>query len=144
MKICNTCFINKPLEEYHLASSKKTTRRNKCKVCQAKYIQEYKAKNYEKLKEAWRESSKKYHCAEKTRAKTLKKYGLTVDCFESLSKLQNNKCKICKLEKKLVVDHCHTTNKVRGLLCNQCNTALGLLKDSISNMYSAIDYLDSN
>lgn len=43
---------------------------------------------------------------------------------------------------KLVVDHCHDTGKIRGLLCHNCNRALGLLKDSVHTLESAIDYLE--
>ena len=43
---------------------------------------------------------------------------------------------------KLVVDHCHATGKVRGLLCHNCNRALGLLKDKISVLKNAIQYLE--
>jgi len=59
---------------------------------------------------------------------------------------QEHKCAICStsdadLDKLLSVDHCHTTGKVRGLLCNNCNLALGNFKDKIENLKSAINYL---
>jgi len=52
-------------------------------------------------------------------------YGITLDDFNRISNEQNNKCKICRKETKLFVDHCHNTNKVRGLICITCNTTLG-------------------
>jgi hypothetical protein len=69
---------------------------------------------------------------------------------------QNGRCKICNEEvnnlttndrsnKKTVVDHCHDTGMVRGVLCHSCNCAIGLLKDSISTIENALHYLqDSN
>lgn len=57
-------------------------------------------------------------------------------------------CKRCKISKsleefhkKLSVDHCHKTGKVRGLLCSNCNTAIGLLKEDINVLKNAINYL---
>ena len=58
---------------------------------------------------------------------------------------QNNKCLICGNEqdgKDLAIDHCHTTNKVRGLLCNSCNLGLGCFKDNLDILASAIKYLE--
>lgn len=43
--------------------------------------------------------------------------------------------------KKLYIDHCHTTGTVRGLICQQCNTLLGMAKDSIPTLENAIVYL---
>lgn len=56
---------------------------------------------------------------------------------------QNGVCAICKFKPKTVfhVDHCHSTGKVRGLLCINCNMALGLLKDNKMFLSQAIDYL---
>ena len=55
---------------------------------------------------------------------------------------QNGLCGICeKYFEKLHVDHCHTTNKIRGLLCNHCNLALGKFKDDIKRLSNAINYL---
>lgn len=58
-----------------------------------------------------------------------------------MSLKQNNKCFICDEEAKLVVDHDHSTGKVRGLLCSICNTGIGMFKDSTKNLEKAIEYL---
>jgi len=76
-------------------------------------------------------------------------YNITLHDYETLLKLQYNRCAICRkhvmnLPKRLYVDHCHKTGKIRGLLCNSCNTALGLLKDDISLFKRSIDYLNKN
>lgn len=79
------------------------------------------------------------------------KYKIYSDTYDSLLKSQNNCCAICKKPEisktnnrsnlSLSVDHCHTTNKVRGLLCGKCNMALGLLDDAEVLLLSAIKYL---
>jgi len=76
-----------------------------------------------------------------------KKYGITLEDYNKMFEEQKRCCKICtkhyKEEKQaLVVDHCHTTGKVRGLLCNQCNRGLGMLGDSVELLKSAIKYLN--
>lgn len=83
--------------------------------------------------------------------KLLKKYGLTIETYESLVKLQNNLCAICKSSNKgsetknnWCVDHDHKTDKVRGLLCHNCNLMIGYAKDNISILTSAIQYLSQN
>ncbi len=57
------------------------------------------------------------------------RYGLTVDQFEVMREEQNGCCKICMKPKPLVVDHCHENHRVRGLICQDCNKALGFLHD---------------
>lgn len=60
------------------------------------------------------------------------KHGITIKDKEQIFKIQNETCKICSLSlpiQKLHVDHCHLTGKIRGLLCHNCNLALGLLGD---------------
>ena len=80
-------------------------------------------------------------------------YKITYKDYLRMLDEQDNKCKICHGEGfcmaehhrlKLVVDHCHSTGKVRGLLCHNCNRALGLLKDSSSSLKRAIGYLYNN
>ena len=67
-------------------------------------------------------------------AKLKKAYGLSLDQFFSLLRLQGNCCAIClghfKPFKDMCVDHDHSTKKVRGLLCSSCNRGIGLLQDN--------------
>lgn len=76
----------------------------------------------------------------------LKKYGITVEAFEAMASLQNNKCGICEtdnpgINKRWSVDHDHVTDAVRGLLCQNCNLALGQVGDDITILEKMIDYL---
>lgn len=74
----------------------------------------------------------------------LKRYGLTPESYGSLLEKQNNCCAICQEPSKggrLSVDHCHRTGRVRGVLCKNCNTAIGLLRDAPSLFFKAIEYL---
>jgi len=69
--------------------------------------------------------------------------------YNELFTKQNGCCAICKkhqteFKKRLAVDHCHKTGKIRGLLCATCNTALGQFKDLISNLKEAIIYLENH
>ena len=77
-------------------------------------------------------------------------YGITASDYEKMYADQDGKCAICKGEGfvmathhriRLVVDHCHESGVIRGLLCHNCNRALGLLKDDVSRLETAIEYL---
>jgi hypothetical protein len=73
-------------------------------------------------------------------------YNLTIEEYTDLLIAQDYKCAICKLpeqieNRNLSIDHDHVTGKVRGLLCNGCNTVLGMAKDNISILATAITYL---
>lgn len=81
----------------------------------------------------------------------LKAYGLTPEEYERLLLAQNGVCAICRQPekyklygklKRLAVDHDHATNRVRGLLCHNCNIGIGNLGDSASRLRSAADYLE--
>lgn len=76
----------------------------------------------------------------------LKKYGISIEDYNKLFESQNGCCAICGinrllLSKELYVDHCHSTGKVRGLLCRECNFMLGYAKDKISILEAGITYL---
>lgn len=70
------------------------------------------------------------------------KYKISIDDFEKLKIIQKNKCAICNRVRKLVIDHNHDNNRVRGLLCTQCNTGLGLFDDNKILLNDAITYLN--
>lgn len=69
------------------------------------------------------------------------KYGLNRNDYFKMLEESNDCCKICKRKSNLVVDHCHKTNKVRGLLCQQCNKGLGNFEDNVEVLSEAIKYL---
>jgi len=81
---------------------------------------------------------------------------LSVTDYEDMLKQQNELCKICKkpetmlsngktkVLKRLAIDHCHKTGKVRGLLCHRCNTGIGGFYESPELLQSAIDYLKAS
>ena len=77
-----------------------------------------------------------------------KRYGITREIYNNLLLKQNNKCKICNKEnfktRTLDVDHCHKTGRIRGLLCTSCNTGIGLFKENIQLLETAIQYLKEN
>lgn len=95
--------------------------------------------NPEKYKETLR---KQKH----TRLKKI--YGITSDQWWDMFEEQNSKCKICKSDTTAGhnwhTDHCHETNKVRGILCYHCNLLLGMAKDDVNVLKQAIDYLEEN
>lgn len=75
------------------------------------------------------------------------KYNLTIEEYDKMLLVQNNKCGICQLDSHinlkghLYVDHCHKTGAIRGLLCNNCNSAIGLLKEDEKLFAAAVTYL---
>lgn len=69
------------------------------------------------------------------------KYGLTQEQYTKMMKDCNSSCEICGSMDELVIDHCHDSNKVRGILCWSCNVALGHFKDSLNKIKKAVKYL---
>ncbi len=88
-----------------------------------------------------REYNRKY--PERIRDTDLKaKYGMTIEDYNAMLARQNGKCAICGTsEEKLVVDHNHTTDKVRELLCHLCNAMIGCAREDIAILTSAVAYL---
>jgi hypothetical protein len=74
-----------------------------------------------------------------------RKYGISLEQYDEMLKAQQGVCGICATScdtgMNLAVDHCHDTNKVRGLLCHNCNRALRLFKDKPEVIQSAVDYI---
>lgn len=112
----------------------------------------YRAKNRAKIlerKRAYRDANK-----DKIRAYTRRtvrgrkdyvlrsRFGITLQQLEKMSAEQGSKCAICRGDGVLAVDHCHSTGKVRGLLCGKCNKGLGLLGDTAEGLKNALRYLE--
>jgi hypothetical protein len=77
----------------------------------------------------------------------LKRYGLTIKSYKVLVDKQAGVCAICGESEttfaRLSVDHCHISGRIRGLLCNNCNRGIGLLKDSATILLRAHEYLSA-
>lgn len=80
-----------------------------------------------------------------------KSFGITLDDYRAILEIQGGVCAICRQQetsarggnvKWLAVDHCHSTGKVRGLLCEACNVSIGRMKEDTDRLRSAIAYLD--
>lgn len=71
-------------------------------------------------------------------------YNLTPEEYHTMYEKQGGLCQVClnpQTNKKLSIDHCHQTGKVRGLLCTSCNLALGKLKDDPEIIKSLLLYV---
>lgn len=114
-----------------------------------KVQKEYYKKNIDSIRK--KQNERKLEIKKYDRKRQLKvKYNISENEYEQMFNEQNGKCQICKNPeitktngtlRKLSVDHCHKTKIVRGLLCINCNTALGKFKDNINLLESAILYL---
>ncbi len=95
-------------------------------------------------------NGKSRQCKACSRKKTMeRRYGIGFEEYQSIYEKQFGKCLICSSEKsggkdkKMCLDHCHETGKIRGLLCFNCNTGLGLFSEQIDIMERAALYLES-
>ena len=137
IKVCKVCNKEKPLSSYHKSKIHKLGCRNVCKPCRNKR---------QKISPEKRKESYSY---EKNRNTKLKQtYGITYDDYLEMFNEQDSKCLICSRHQKdltlaLAVDHCHDTGMIRGLLCGNCNSGIGNLRDDISLLKKAIEYLES-
>jgi len=128
MKQCNTCKIFKPVSEYYKDKRLKSGLRGQCKECRRKV---------EKAR------SPKVHKMWKIKTN----YGLTEEQYYGLIDKQGGRCAICRTtfsslkSRHIHVDHDHSTNKVRGILCTRCNVGLGYFRDDPTLLEHAIEYL---
>ena len=115
-KICTKCKVDKPLsaEYFPLHNKTKSGFDSWCKACRATYRSETRRGNY----------------------RDMISDELLKDIVETVTE-----CVICGSTEKLVVDHCHTTNQIRGMLCNHCNRGLGHFRDDPELLEFARIYL---
>ena len=99
----------------------------------------------------WNKQVREKRGPEKERAfnrkSALRRYGMTLECFDRLFAEQGNACAICRSTEKRtrwVVDHDHQTGAVRGILCSLCNTGLGQFADDCGRLKAAILYLEAH
>ena len=149
---CTNCKKDKNPEEF---SSYHGRLNKQCKKCREYYNDRW-SKNtndYTEKRKQYYLSNKENHHLRNFKNSILKKYGVSLEKYNEMLKGQNNQCKICgkefvfernkeNLNKIPCVDHCHRTNKVRGLLCRMCNISLGHIESGLYD--KAIKYLQVN
>ena len=129
-RVCFICKEAKPLEDFNVSTKKngRKTRSSYCVPCQAIYSKSHRVAKYG--------SSRSFQLQQR--------YGITELQFEELRQAQGGGCAIClRQETRLCVDHCHSSKKIRGLLCCRCNTILGIWKDNPDCAARALNYLRS-
>lgn len=164
IKTCSKCGRSKFLTAFHRANGMRDGHRNECKTCFAVLQRASYQKNRSSRIEAtkrWQRENRERHLESQrkrrvqnrerlqreSRERHLKKqYGITADGFELLVMAQFGLCAICLKEvgSELHVDHDHATGRIRGLLCGNCNRAVGQLKDRPSLARSAARYLETH
>lgn len=134
-KTCKLCEKEKSESDFYLFFSKWTNKKYmsaRCKPCHLKHKQD-------------NPNTVKNRKAEKLKLR----YGLTYEQWERLREIENHTCMICgiteeEMSRRLDVDHCHSSGKVRGVLCNACNIVLGRARDNPAILEAAIVYLKEN
>lgn len=139
-KVCRKCHKRKSAKYFYANDAYRDGLVSYCKLCNKKVQNQY---------------NKTSQGKKATRRTNLKKcFGISVEEYEALLKLQKGKCAICKQVENtkyskggyienLGVDHNHKTKQIRGLLCRKCNLAIGLFGENTKTMKNAIKYLNA-
>ena len=171
-KSCKHCGQRKAVELFYVSKHAKDGRRPTCiscwRVIHRRTPEKNRAdreKNGDKIRAYDRERIKPKHKKLEKRnydrllrgrneavikdAQLRRDFGITLEQYEQMHVQQNAACAICGthqsfLNRKLCVDHCHDTGKVRQLLCNNCNRCLGLLKDDPIILIRAARYIKAH
>lgn len=145
MKKCTKCNELKNRTEFYKDISRNDGLSYICKKCAKEAVARCIAANPEQRKNTLKKYQESLPSGHYKKYDLKSRYGITLEQYNNQLDIQNNKCAICgtKSEKSLAVDHCHTTGKVRGLLCLKCNTAIGKLNDDVILLQRAIEYLNN-
>ncbi len=131
-KECEICG-----NSYKITACRKETSKYCSNQCKNEGLKQYKGENHPSWSGGRQSAYYRYQ------------YGIDEQTYDFLLKFQNFGCAICSSTNpggrgnRFHVDHDHETDIVRGLLCNKCNLALGLLQDSIYLLDNAINYLEN-
>jgi hypothetical protein len=131
-RACNECGETKALEDFPKDKRGAAGRKRVCKSCTASYVKDWASKNNDRVRSNQRA------------AFVRRKYGEAgVAVLNRI--LAGEACEVCgEVRERMAIDHCHTTGKVRGLLCSNCNTALGLTGENVDRLRTLIKYLETH
>lgn len=148
MKECSICEGVFSIDSFVKDKRRKDGHGSSCLSCQRDKLNKWREDNHDKhLQQKRVYDNARYHRTKVDRAREIKdrrlknRYGIGIEEFESMVASQNGRCKICdRSDIELVVDHCHSSGEIRGLLCRGCNLRLGHMED-IEWVSSAMSYL---
>lgn len=139
-KKCPKCSKFKFRKDYYLHNNRADGLQIYCKRCTQIDKRVQKVKYNEVMRRWYNNKGYKKQAADR--------YGISINDYELLLEACGNRCQICLKEnannRRLSVDHNHETGVIRGVLCINCNSALGLFRDSPELMELAIKYLKEN
>lgn len=110
-----------------------------CAACHALASKRWKLEHSERVAESARRCAGKRQLAQR-----MALYGKTAADWEPLWKESGGVCAICKEAKKLVIDHCHSTGEIRGLLCRSCNSRVGFIETGWSLLAETLLYIKAH
>lgn len=114
-KCCRSCGCTKLLNQFYVMKTSLDGKDSYCKSCRCRYASRWHKK---------------------------RRYGVSPEQESEMLESQDDVCAICGCDPPLCIDHCHDTNKFRGLLCRKCNAGLGFLGDNLEGLLKAITYLE--
>jgi hypothetical protein len=136
-KLCKRCNEYKDISTFQKSRREKDGLQIWCTPCRTKQQRERKSKYDAERAQILKEQNLDRHLR--------KIYGISLEDYNNIHLHQLGRCRLCDNPcpsgKRLAVDHCHSTGKVRGLLCVNCNTALGSFKDNLELLKKAVKYL---
>jgi hypothetical protein len=140
-KRCTKCGQTKVWDEFFDDKRMSLGKSSWCKQCAARNASDWEGKH-----PVYRRDRRRKLSPERRRSDHLKQtYGLSIKDFDSMFANQNGRCGVCgKFMGRPFVDHCHTSGKIRGLLCQCCNLALGYLHDRSDVAIKAANYLEKH
>lgn len=131
-KWCKWCNRAKSRSEFRRSETYRDKLNGRCKECQSRRDAEHYLKNKEHI------------CRQTNDRHLFREFGLTRSQYDTMFEARDGLCGICKRsqpEKKLAVDHCHRTGKIRGLLCKHCNMGIGQFGDDPERLIAAATYI---
>lgn len=147
---CSMCDEVKPLDDFYKCTRSKTGRKGQCIDCYNERGAEHRSAPevrdaIAKRRSAWTEANPEEARRRQRKYALKKKYGLSLEGYEQMLARQRGCCAICHRPTEdplsLFVDHCHASGKVRGLLCQACNSGIGMFEDDVDRLREAIRYL---
>lgn len=140
-KPCTGCKRELPVEEYRWDNIAKGRRKPKCGECENRRMREDRAKHRDKRR-AYDRARYRGDAERRYIQKAVRSYGLALKQAEILARKRH--CDLCGRDnggRRMALDHCHTTGKLRGLLCDSCNIGLGKFRDNPHTLRLARKYV---